>query len=69
MPSTVQKQGDHLRRGGASGARYAIVVEEPRGAASTATAVASDVFRKEDLADFRDRPQQSTGCNFSALWF
>ena len=51
MPSSSvpQTQGGDLRKGGASDARYAIVVEEPKaqGEAAAAIAVASDVFREE----------------------
>ena len=46
----VQTQGGDLRKGGASDARYAIVLDEPeaRGEAAAAIAVASDVFRDEE---------------------
>ena len=48
-PHGMQSQGGDLRKGGASDARYAIVVDKPeaRGNAAVAIAVASDVFREE----------------------
>ena len=52
--SRMQSQGGDLRKGGASDARYAIVVDEPeaRGeAAAVAIAVASDVFREYEEDD------------------
>ena len=43
----VQTKGGDLRKGGASDARYAIVLDRPeaRGEAAAAIAAASDIFR------------------------
>ena len=48
-PIALQSQGGDLRKGGASDARYAIVVDEPeaRGEVADAIAVANDIFREE----------------------
>ena len=60
-PHGMQSQGGDLRKGGASDARYAIVVDKPeaRGDAAVAIAVASDVFREEEnSANSRDCSKQ-----------
>ena len=46
----VQTKGGDLRKGGASDARYAIVLDRPeaRGEAAAAIAAASDIFRDRE---------------------
>ena len=60
----VQTKGGDLRKGGASDARYAIVLDRPeaRGEAAAAIAAASDIFR--DLGSFKVAQNHCNGLGY-----